>query len=111
MANVEINIEDHSAETLEALEAACEYAGTVIGLKAETYAKLLTPYRTGRLRGSIANKYVKSEKAVYIGTNVEYAPYIEGGHHSYAGKHMLKNSVANHIDEYIADIKSAMKNA
>lgn len=111
MSSIEVNLEDHSPEALEALEHALEVAGTTIGLKAEAYAKLQTPVDTGRLRGSINNKYVKSEHATYIGTNVKYAIYVEEGHHSYAGRHMIKNAAGNHADEYIADIKNAMENA
>lgn len=111
MADIEINLTDRSDEAEEIFMRGLEYAGTVIGMKAETYAKLQTPVDTGRLRNSMNNRYVDSEKTVYVGTNVEYAPHIEWGHHSYAGKHMLKNSIAEHLDEYKQDIASALQKA
>lgn len=42
----------------------------------------------------------ESEKAVYIGTNVEYAPYVEFGARGKEGKHMFRNAVTNHTEEY-----------
>ena len=77
MADIEINLTDRSEEAEEIFMRGLEYAGTVIGMKAETYAKLQTPVDTGRLRNSMNNRYVDSEKTVYVGTNVEYAPHIE----------------------------------
>jgi HK97 gp10 family phage protein len=47
------------------------------GQLVEGEAKLRTPVDTGRLRGSIASK-VDGDKAI-VGTNVEYAPYVEYG--------------------------------
>lgn len=38
--------------------------------------------------------------AVYIGTNVEYAQYIELGARSMAPRPFLKNAIANHQEEY-----------
>ena len=49
------------------------------GQQAEGYAKDLAPVDSGRLRNSIAHKVDTEEKAVYIGTNVEYGPYVELG--------------------------------
>lgn len=55
------------------------------------------------------------DKAVYIGTNVEYAPYVEYGHQQYGGgghvpaKPFLKPAVTDHIDEYKKIIETALK--
>lgn len=107
----DVNITDNSDEVRAKLEEALESAGIQIGMLAEGYAKVLTPVDTGRLRNSITYKYEKSEHAVFIGTNTEYALYVEEGHHSYGGHHMLKNAAANHGDEYKAIIEESMKNA
>ena len=40
---------------------------------------------------------------------MEYALQIENGRVGYAGKHMLKNAAANHLDEYKDLIKQSMK--
>lgn len=49
--------------------------------------------------------------SVYIGTNVEYAPFICFGHHSYAGVHFLRDAAANHSEEYKAILEESLKNA
>lgn len=108
--SVEIELEDNSEEANNALERAMQKAGMIIGMKAETYAKLLTPVDTGRLRNSINNKYVADEKAVYIGTNVEYAPYQEFGTSTgIQAHHFLKNAAGNHSEEYRQIIEDCMK--
>jgi len=47
----------------------------------EAEAKLRAPVSTGRLRNSITHQTESSEtqSKAYIGTNVEYAPYVEFG--------------------------------
>ena len=44
-------------------------------------AKLRTPVKTGHLRRSISHEIQSDENTskAYIGTNVEYAPYVEFG--------------------------------
>ena len=49
------------------------------GMQAEGYAKDLVPVDTGNLRNSISHKVDASAKEVYIGTNNEYAAYVELG--------------------------------
>ena len=73
----EIKIEDHSAEVLSSLKEQAQRALESCGLVAEGYAKLLVPVDTGALRNSISHKV--SDNECYIGTNMEYAPYIEFG--------------------------------
>lgn len=52
------------------------------------------------------------DMAVYIGTNVEYAPGIELGTHRKAGAvHFLQDAAANHSDEYKRLMEDSMKNA
>lgn len=84
-----------------------------IGLTAERYAKALTPVDTGRLRNSVTHVINEDEKAVYIGTNVEYAPFIELGHRSYkganGGKGFLRPAATEHAKEYRSIIESELK--
>lgn len=61
------HVADVKKYTAEAIERALES----VGITAEAYAKLNCPVDTGRLRSSIT--HVVDDKAVYIGTNVEYA--------------------------------------
>lgn len=51
----------------------------LIGEFVEGEAKLRCPVDTGNLRDSIKYRVDESEAAVIIGTNVEYAPYVEFG--------------------------------
>ena len=82
-----VTFNDYSDEVLEAFDEACERALERCGNQAEGYAKDLCPVDTGNLRNRISHKVVDSEPAVYIGTNVEYAPYKEfgTGHYSTIG--------------------------
>ena len=73
----EIRVVDNSAEVRQAFEDAIARALEKCGLVAEGYAKKLCPVDTGNLRNSISHKVDDGEPAVYIGTNVSYAPYVE----------------------------------
>lgn len=68
---------DYSAEVLNEFHDAVLRALERCGEQAEGYAKDLAPVDTGNLRNSISHKVDESEPAVYIGTNVSYAPYVE----------------------------------
>lgn len=68
---------DYSAEVLNEFHDAVLRALERCGSQAEGYAKDLAPVDTGNLRNSISHKVDESEPAVYIGTNVSYAPYVE----------------------------------
>ena len=122
-----VKFNDYSDEVLEAFDEACLRALERCGLQAEGYAKDLCPVDTGALRNSISHKVDPGEPAAYIGTNQEYAPYVEfgTGHYSttgggtpkshwaykgddgkfHIGKPMkarpyLKPAVANHVGTY-----------
>lgn len=73
---MKVVIKDNSGEFLKALPEQIEQALTAIGLTAETYAKQDCPVDTGRLRNSITHAVESGEKAVYIGSNVEYAAFV-----------------------------------
>lgn len=68
---------DYSADVLNEFHDAVLRALERCGEQAEGYAKDLAPVDTGRLRNSISHQVDDSENAVYIGTNVSYAPYVE----------------------------------
>lgn len=131
----EITFVDMSDEVLEAFDEACIRALERCGLQAEGYAKDLAPVDTGALRNSISHKVDEAEPAAYVGTNMEYAPYVEfgTGHYSTTGggtpkKHwvymgedgewhmgfpmkaqpFLKPAVADHVQTYKNIIKDEM---
>ena len=100
---------DNTDEVLAALERAKKRGMEAIGLTAEGHAKKETPVDTGRLRNSIS--HATDDDAAYIGTNVEYAPYVELGARGRDGKHMLKRAATEHADEYKRLMEYSMKNA
>lgn len=73
---------DNSDIYFRDFEAARKRALERCGMQAEGYAKDLAPVDTENLRNSITHKVVGDE--VYIGTNVEYAAYVELGTGKYA---------------------------
>ena len=87
-----------------------ELALDLIGQTAEGYAKDNCPVDTGRLRNSISNKTVGD--TVYIGTNVEYAPYVEYGdhmHHNTGQAHFLRDAATTHGNEYKKIAETVMR--
>lgn len=91
---------DNTDEVLKGLSDAVERALTRIGLAAEGYAKKECPVDTGNLRNSITNEVRSSEKSVYIGTNVEYAAYVELGTTRTRAKPYLKPAATEHPTVY-----------
>lgn len=83
-----VQFTDNSAQALSELSRAKARTLEIIGLKAEGYAKKLCPvgtvestgikgYRGGTLRNSIT--HTVDGDTVAVGSNVEYAPYVELG--------------------------------
>ena len=126
-----VKFTDHSDEVLAAMLEAKARALESCGLVAEGYAKKATPVDTGNLRNSISHKV--TEDSVYIGTNTEYAPYVEFGTGKYypggrpdswvyqddkgnwhrtegaKAQPFLKPAVADHSQQYRGIIESEMK--
>lgn len=105
----------HTKDVLSAEEKARSAALEIIGGKAESYAKKLCPVDTGRLRNSITHQQY-DENTEVIGTNVEYAPFVELSHHSASGKLIpgkpfLRPAAEGHTAEYKKIIENVMKNA
>ncbi len=88
----------------------------ICGGKAETYAKKLCPVDTGNLRNSITHQR-EGDDTELIGTSVEYAPYVEIGHHQEPGRYVpaigkrlvasyvpgkpyMAPALQNHVSEY-----------
>lgn len=110
MPDINIKITDNSQVVRQELNEAVERALTRIGLQAETFAKKKCPVDTGNLRNSISNKVkTEGENAVYIGTNVEYAPYVELGARGRKGVHFLRDAAADHTDVYKRIIEDELK--
>ena len=137
MSNVEIKIvDDNVEEVLAALEKNKQQILRVCGVYAQAQAVInLTrngSVDTGRLRSSI--EYEVEDDTMIVGTNVEYAPYIEMGTGIYAeeggrptpwryvdakgighwthGQHpkpYLRPALKDHLDKYKAIIEDGLK--
>lgn len=103
------NTEEVKAKLLEKIERGL----IACGLAAEGHAKqALTDQKavdTGRLRNSITNQVDMSEQAVYIGTNVEYAAYVELGTSRMRARPYLRPAAQNHGSEYQELLRQAME--
>ena len=124
-----VKIIDNSKQFSEAMMKNISNALWAIGATAEGYAKDNCPVDTGRLRNSITHATIDrhnsgtspaesedyathgspDEFTVVIGTNVEYAPYIEAGSSKTSAHHMLRDACQNHTDEYKAIAEAALK--
>lgn len=76
-----------------------------VGLTAEAYAKKKCPVDTGRLRNSITHVIRPSEKAVYIGSNTEYAAFVELGTRHMKAQPYLRPAASGHQGTYRAILK------
>ncbi len=104
---IDVKITDNSGEFLNALPEQIERALIAIGMTAESNAKGYCPVDTGRLRNSISNTH--DANSVYIGTNVEYAAYVELGTRRMGARPYLKPAVENHVSEYKSLAEQALK--
>ena len=136
MAEINVNLQTNADLFRNALPEQIAQALEAIGLTAERHAKeIITEVKavdTGRLRTSIS--HARDDNAAYIGTNVEYAAYVELGTGIYAeegGRKIpwsykdekdkwhttsgmkprpyLRPAVLNYVDEYKEIVKTALQ--
>lgn len=129
-----IEITDNSGLAVEELRTACVRALEKCGLVGEVYAKQLCLVDTGNLRNSITHVVDISELLCRIGSNSEYAPYVElgtgiyypggrqtpwfyvdahgRGHltHGQRAQPYLKPAVADHVPQYEGIICGEVQN-
>lgn len=137
-----IKYHDNTAQVLAELSSDKAIILEMIGLKIERYAKQLCPvgtvestgkkgYRGGTLRNSIT--HVTTDNSVIVGSNVEYAPFVElgtGPHfepppewekfssekgegigHGYVHpRPFLRPAVLDHVEEYRRIAENELKN-
>ena len=128
MADIRMEIKVNNIDkALAEKDVAISRALEIIGGKAQRYVSDLTPQKTGRLRGSMTYKTAKggsspappasgadgvqgnpTKSQVIIGTNVEYAAYVELGAQKRKAAHMIKRGVGDHVSEYENIIKSEL---
>lgn len=112
MANISVKVQhDNIDPVMQKTNDSINRALEMIGIEAEKFAKALCPvgtpestgiagYMGGTLRNSIAHQVVMQETAVYVGTNVKYAPYVELGTSKMAKRPYLKPAIEDHIEHY-----------
>ena len=132
---IKVDFENNKDEVQKAFNQQVFTALKAIGMTAEGYAKDDCPVDTGRLRNSITfatqtfsgvatysdnngetffdgkAKAVPKDFDVYIGSNVEYAPFVEymDRAHTTGKAHFLRDAAATHGDEYKAILKAALE--
>lgn len=107
MANVNVTVNSNADLFRNALPEQIAQALEAIGLVAEGYAKDDCPVDTGRLRNSIS--HARDDTSAYIGTNVEYAPYVELGTSRMKARPYLRPAAEEHADEYKEIVKAALQ--
>lgn len=96
---VEVRADNREA-IANAIDMALVAALEEVGLVAEGYAKRACPVDTGRLRNSITHIVDEGTRHVVIGTNVEYAPYVELGTRHQKAQPFLKPAAGDHASTY-----------
>lgn len=117
---VSVDIQDNTAQVLDEFTNKKEMCLEMLGLQGEKNAIIeinnavynapesKSGYvRTGTLRNSLT--HIAAGDSAYIGTNVEYAPYVELGTSKMKARPYLKPAVMNHQDEYRQIVESVMK--
>lgn len=96
---VEVRADNREA-IANAIDRALVAALEEVGLVAEGYAKRACPFDTGRLRNSITHIVDEDGKCAVIGTNVEYAPFVELGTRRQKPQPYLKPAAEDHESTY-----------
>jgi HK97 gp10 family phage protein len=109
---IEFTLKDNSKEVLAELEAKMPVILEKLGQAGENNAVMeitaLGAVDTGNLRNSITHE--TDSDTAYVGTNVEYAPYVEFGTRKYPHERpFLRNAIRDHIEEYKAIIETELK--
>lgn len=131
-SNYQINLQVNDEKIKKATKEAIEQALQKIGMAAVRFATAKCPVDTGRLRNSITyitknksggssysdnkgNSFNNSlsvsadEGEVWVGTNVEYARYVEYGTRGRSGKPFLRSAIKDHTDFYNKLVQDTLK--
>lgn len=99
---------DNTGQAVDGIGSAVGVALEKIGLLAENYAAEKCPVDTGNLRASITHEVDAGGNAVYIGTNVEYAPYVELGTSRQKAQPFLRPAASEHGAQYRQVLENAL---
>lgn len=139
MATIKVEVTSNRKEYEEALDAVAEKVLTMWGMEAESAAKKLCPVDTGLLRnsitwalagqgvnspsykandGSASGSYSGQAQAdqggprhVYVGSNVEYAPYQELGTSRMRAQPFLGPAIEKNQAHFREILEGELKNA
>lgn len=100
--------QDNTEQVIDGIDSAIGVALEKIGLLAENYAAKKCPVDTGNLQGSITHEVDTADNAVYIGTNVEYAPHVELGTSRQKAQPFLRPAASEHGEQYRQVLKKAL---
>lgn len=100
--------QDNTEQVIDGIDSAIGAALEEIGLLAENYAAKKCPVDTGNLRGSITYEVDAGDNAVYIGTNVEYAPHVELGTSRQKAQPFLRPAASEHGAQYRKVLKKVL---
>lgn len=100
--------QDNTGQAADGIDSAIGVALEKIGLLAENYAEKKCPVDTGNLRGSITHEVDTADNAVYIGTNVEYAPHVELGTSRQKAQPFLRPAASEHGAQYRQVLKKSL---
>lgn len=98
-------MKDNSQEILNLFEQKVKKALTKTGEFVKSEAKIRTPVDTGLLRSSLDYNVIEEEKTVEVGTNTEYAIYVEKG----TTKQKAQPYLTPAIEENINTIKTLIE--
>lgn len=105
MASIKV-ANSHVDEVITALQSKKNIILEEWGLIAEAYASEACPVDTGRLRASISHDH--DDNTMMVGTNVEYAPYVELGTKNAGAQPFLRPAIENHMGEYKETMNQAL---
>ena len=127
-ATFDFKLKSNRKEVLRGSEEAVERGLAAIGMRAVTYTHRPkerggTPVKTGHLRNSIAWATASQggggtdapsgggadDRAVIIGTNVEYAETVEEGTSKRKPARMLRNALVDGSGEYARIMEASLK--
>ena len=107
-----VELEFYTDEVVKEYNTAVEQAMKEAVLIVEADAKRNAPVDTGRLRGSITNEVRKIAGAVLegrVGTNVNYAKYVELGTSRQDPQPYLRPALRNNFDKVVSIIQEAIE--
>ena len=113
---IDFKMESHADEVKSAEERAVERFLTEAGLHlaGESQRELENNPRridTGNLRNSISSQVEASERAVYVGTNVEYGMYVHEGTMYMEANRFLKNAFERNESQIQRNAQAQLQDA